>query len=94
MIVWSDTAKSHLLHLDEYLSERNPDAAEMQVYRIFSTIGTLEDLPLIGKPGRIAGTRELVVPATPYVVAYRIEDEVIQILAILHGAQRWPKSFS
>ena len=66
----------------------------MQVYRIFSTIGTLEDLPLIGKPGRIAGTRELVVPATPYVVAYRIEDEVIQILAIMHGAQRWPKSFS
>jgi addiction module RelE/StbE family toxin len=49
--------------------------------------------PIIGRLGRVSGTRELVIPETKYIVAYRIVDEVIHILAILHGAQRWPRHF-
>jgi toxin ParE1/3/4 len=46
-----------------------------------------------GRPGRVLGTRELVVSNSPFVVAYSIEKERIVILAIYHGAQQWPELF-
>lgn len=48
--------------------------------------------PALGRPGRVAGTRELVLPKTPYVVAYRIM-EAVEILAVMHGAREWPEGF-
>jgi len=50
-------------------------------------------MPKAGKIGRVAGTREIVVPGTSYLVAYRIVEDMLHILAILHGAQNWPESF-
>jgi toxin ParE1/3/4 len=44
----------------------------------------------MGRPGRIDGTRELVINSTPYIAAYRIEGETVRILRVLHGAQQWP----
>jgi plasmid stabilization system protein ParE len=46
----------------------------------------------IGRPGRISGTRELVLTAFPYIIAYRVTDR-IEILAMMHGARRWPDKF-
>jgi len=42
---------------------------------------------------RVAGTRELVITTTRYIVAYRIQKETVQVLAVMHGAQRWPRRF-
>jgi plasmid stabilization system protein ParE len=50
-------------------------------------------MPYIGRSGRIDGTRELVVSGTPYVVAYTVSGEKVTVLAVLHGARRWPESF-
>ena len=50
----------------------------------------LVDFPESGRPGRIAGTRELVIPRTPYVAAYVVLADRIRILRVLHGAQIWP----
>jgi toxin ParE1/3/4 len=94
MTIWSDQAKAQLLQIDEYLSERNPDAADSIANRIYSLIGTLEDFPLVGRSGRVAGTRELMVSATNYIVVYRLVDQAIHILAMMHGAQRWPQRFT
>ncbi|MCP3417984.1 type II toxin-antitoxin system RelE/ParE family toxin [Bradyrhizobium brasilense] len=41
-------------------------------------------------PGRVAGTRELVIPRTPYVASYLVDGETVRILRVLHGAQMWP----
>ena len=49
--------------------------------------------PQQGKPGRVAETRELVLAGTPYIVVYRIEGAQVQIIAVIHGAQRWPDTF-
>ena len=46
--------------------------------------------PEMGHPGRIDGTRELVISNTPYIAAYRIADNSVRILRVLHGAQQWP----
>jgi plasmid stabilization system protein ParE len=61
---------------------------------ILSFVGMLIRHPFAGPEGRVKGTRELVVARTPYIVAYRIHEAEIQILAVLHGAQRWPSAFS
>jgi addiction module RelE/StbE family toxin len=50
----------------------------------------LRDFPESGRPGRVAGTRELVVTGTPYVAAYQVTDTAVRILRVLHGAQQWP----
>jgi toxin ParE1/3/4 len=47
----------------------------------------------IGRPGRVPGTRELVIAKTPFVVPYRFQGETLQILRVLHGARRWPERF-
>jgi hypothetical protein len=47
-------------------------------------------MPLDRRPGRVANTRELVIRRTPYIVPYRVKGEVVQIITILHSAQRWP----
>jgi len=53
----------------------------------------LTTFPQSGRTGRIGGTRELVVPRTPFIVAYRIKDETIDILAVHHTSRRWPERF-
>jgi toxin ParE1/3/4 len=50
----------------------------------------LGEYPESGRPGRVRGTRELVVTGTPYVIVYRLETSAAIILRALHGAQRWP----
>ena len=73
-----------------YLADRNPWAAIDMGDAIEAAIERLIDYPHTGRPGRIRGTRELVVSGTPYVIAYRIEPGAILIVRLLHGAQRWP----
>jgi plasmid stabilization system protein ParE len=55
--------------------------------------GLRPNTPEIGPPGRVAGTRELVVSRTPYISAYQVADGEIVILDVLHGAQKWPGVF-
>ena len=48
--------------------------------------------PNMGRPGRIKATRELVIGRTSFIVAYRIKDNRIEILRVLHGSQQWPRN--
>jgi plasmid stabilization system protein ParE len=66
-------------------------AAAGQVARIVKAVATLPEFPQSGRPGRRAGTRELVVAKTPFVVAYRVRGDLVEILRVLHGARRWPR---
>ena len=92
-IVWTSQANVQLADLYEYISESNEPAADQQVAILLYATNTLSDFPEMGRPGRRRGTRELVVNGTPYIVAYRIRLTVIEILAVIHGARRWPRRF-
>jgi addiction module RelE/StbE family toxin len=85
-------ALQQLLSAHEYLQATSSSAAASQMKRILSSIDLLERFPSAGRRGRIAGTREMVVPRTPFIVAYAIIGKEIQVLAILHASQRWPES--
>jgi toxin ParE1/3/4 len=92
-IDWTRNAKAQLLKLDDFIFERSPKGAERVVNDIYDSVNLLQNLPFLGRDGRVKGTREIVISKTPYVVAYRIQRETIQILAVIHGAQRWPETF-
>ena len=90
---WTRLAASHLESVFEYLAQDNADAAGAAVDRILSAIEALERHPQMGRSGRVPRTQELVVTGTPFVVAYRVRKDRIEILAVLHGARRWPERF-
>ena len=76
-----------------HIAQDRPDAPERQVEPILAAAARLAQLPESGRPGRRAGTRELIVARTPYLVPYRIRGELIEVLRVLHGRQRWPDAF-
>ena len=93
-ILWSPEAIEDLTSLQAYIAEDGPAAARGVVLHIIHNIEQLlPDNPQMGRPGRIPGTRELVIPKTPFIVPYRLQRNVIQILRVYHGARRWPASF-
>ena len=58
---------------------------------IVESVETLTNQPHSGWPGRIDGTRELVVPGTPYVIPYRVRAGRLELIAVFHGKRKWPK---
>ena len=92
-IVWSPEAIEDLVSLRAYIAEDNPAATRRTVQHIVESIEQLlPDNPRIGRAGRVPGTRELVIPRTPYIVPYRLQRTTIQILRVYHAARRWPDS--
>jgi toxin ParE1/3/4 len=93
-IIWSPEAIQDLISLRAYIAEESPAGARRVVLRILHTVEPLlPENPHMGRPGRVAGTRELVVPQTPYIVPYRVQREAVQILRVYHSARLWPDSF-
>jgi toxin ParE1/3/4 len=89
-IVWTPRARQHLVNISAYIARDNPTAARQIVDRIRDAVVLLTTRPLMGRVGRINGTRELVIAGTPYIVAYRVRKGSVRILAVLHSSQRWP----
>jgi len=88
---WLRGALENLNAIGEYIAQDNPVAARETVLRIFDAIDAVaaDGNAQRGRPGRVPGTRELVV--TPhYLVPYRIKGETLQVLRVLHARQRWP----
>lgn len=93
-IVWTRKASRHLRAAFEYWDREGSSAsASLMLDRIFSAVELLERYPEAGRPGRIPGTRELVIVPTPFLIAYRTRRGAIEILALLHGARKWPDAF-
>ena len=87
---WRPAARGDLLDLVRYIARDNVSAALRMHDAITSAVEGLPTHPQRGRPGRMDGTRELVVPRTPYVVVYSASATTIEVLRVLHGARRWP----
>ena len=92
-VVWTTPALSDLDQIQDFIGRDSPAAA----YRVTSSIigkaaRLLADNPMIGRRGRVNGTRELVIAGTAYIVVYRVKQDV-EILAVVHGAREWPEGF-
>ena len=91
IIVWSPRAIAHLTELRAYIASDNPGAANRMGIALLAAVERLAQLPSLGRPGRVADYRELVVPGTPYVIPYRVRGNRLEVVAVFHGRQKWPK---
>ena len=93
-LVWTPAALDDLASLRAFIAEQDPAAAQRIALRTIHAVETqLLQSPEMGRPGRVAGTRELVITRTPFIVPYRLRGQAIQILRVYHGARRWPDNF-
>lgn len=89
-VIWTPRAIGHLIRLRRYIEKDSEANAALVARRIVRAVDLLEMHPEIGRPGRISGTRELVVPDTPYIIPYRVRRERLELIAVFHGRQKWP----
>jgi toxin ParE1/3/4 len=86
-IVWAAEARRQIHEIWHYIALDNLGGANRMFTRLVAAVEKLNHYPYLGRPGREA-SRELSVPGTPFIVIYRVQDEEIRIVTILHGAQR------
>ncbi|WP_374576705.1 type II toxin-antitoxin system RelE/ParE family toxin [Phenylobacterium sp.] len=89
-LVWAQYALEDRRAIYDHIELDDAHAAALVDIRITEAVARLIDFPESGRPGRVDGTRELVVGRTSCVVAYRVIGETVRILRVLHGAQLWP----
>ena len=93
MIVWTEQATQQLDQVREYIVlSKTPEVAFKVVLQILASIEQLARFPMLGRSGRVPGTRELVVVGTPFIAAYILQRDRIVVLAIYHGSQQWPEA--
>ncbi len=87
---WTEAAASDLERIADYLFSHAPNGAPRLIRSIYEAPETLLSFPHRGRPGKKAGTRELVLAPLPWIVVYTVTDDVVHVVRILNGAQRWP----
>lgn len=87
---WTTPATNDLYRIVQHIQEDNPAAALDVAQIIYDGCSSLKRFPYLGRKGRIDGCRELIFRGLPYIVVYRIQNEVVEFLRIYHGAQDWP----
>jgi addiction module RelE/StbE family toxin len=87
---WTEQAIADLTQIADYLFENTPERAPALVLSIYDAASKLPAFPRRGRPGRKAGTRELVVAPLPWLIIYRVTGEAIEILRVLPSARKWP----
>ncbi len=89
-VVWLKTALNNLDDIAAYISKENPAAAAQVAEAIVSQINQLKSQPALGRPGRVLGTRELVITNMHYLVPYRIRNNQVEILRVFHTSRKLP----
>ncbi|MFA7416531.1 MAG: type II toxin-antitoxin system RelE/ParE family toxin [Rhizobium sp.] len=89
-IRWTVRALRRLDEIGAYIEHDDPGAAARVIARLVASVDMLVELPAAGRIGRIAGTREIVLSDIPYIIPYRVRQD-IEIITVMHASQKWPK---
>ena len=90
-LLWTRVALGDMGEAYDFVAMDQPAAAKRVMMQVEGAVALPRRFPGMGRPGRVKGTRELVVVGTPFVVPYRVREDRIEILAVLHGSRRWPE---
>jgi toxin ParE1/3/4 len=89
---WSSESIHDLISLREHIAKHDPAAAKrVALHILYCVEHLLSEIPQLGVPGRVAGTRELIIPKTPYIVPYRVRGTTIEITRVYRSSRRWPE---
>jgi addiction module RelE/StbE family toxin len=91
-VKWTRKALDNLDKAVEYIAADKPTAASDVAQKILKATTRLADQPGMGRPGRVAGTRELIITGLPYILPYVEKEGTIFILRVMHTSMKWPKS--
>jgi toxin ParE1/3/4 len=87
---WLRKALKSLEQTYQFIAEDNPDAAVQIVLKIQAAVDQLEKFPMLGRTGRVKGTRELMISNSSFIVVYRVRGNTVQILRVLHTSKQYP----
>jgi toxin ParE1/3/4 len=94
VIKWTEQASQQLDRAHDYIALANSkEVATRITMQIVTSVQQLPAFPMAGRTGRVSGTRELVIPNTPFIAAYTIVQADIVVLALYHGARHRPEGF-
>ena len=93
LIKWLTLALADIEQIEAYIYKDNSSTANKVIQLIYNNIQYLLKHPDLGRPGRVPNTRELIIENTSYLVPYRVRENEIQILRILHSSMKWPDDF-
>lgn len=88
-VKWLRRAILDLEEAEAYLARDNPSAGAEVIFRIVRAVSILISQPGAGRPGRVIGTKELIVPGTPYIIPYRVKGDIVQVLRVYHTSRKW-----
>ena len=88
-VFWTSSAEQDRSHIIDHIGQDNPLAAIRMDELFAQWAGRLAAHPLLGKPGLIPGTRELI-PHENYRLVYEVQSNTVWILALVHTARSWP----
>jgi len=92
-VKWTRTALLNLDKAIQYIAEDRPMAAKEVGQKIWDSVKMLANHPGLGRPGRVSGTRELVMSGLPFILPYIQKEGILYILRVLHTSMKWPKNF-
>ncbi|MFM5887935.1 MAG: type II toxin-antitoxin system RelE/ParE family toxin [Dolichospermum sp.] len=90
-VKWLRQALRNLEQVRNYIIQDNPTAAQELIIKIQNAANQLEKYPFMGKSGRVEGTKELIISNSPYMIIYRVKEESVEILRILHTSKCYPE---
>ncbi len=90
LIKWTKAAERDFDDAVEYIAQDSPGAAADVARRIIGAADTLASHPGMGRPGRMKGVRELIVPGLPFILPYKEKANAIFILRVMHTSRKWP----
>jgi toxin ParE1/3/4 len=93
-IIWLTNARNDLKALRRYIACENPRIAAQIAKQVIDIVQHLADHPEMGHPGRIHNTRELIVSGTSYIIPYRVINNTVEVLRVLHAAMKWPIEYA
>ena len=92
-VKWLRIARANWDREAQYIARDDPSAAARVVFSITEAVERLQEYPGSGRPGRVLGTRELVVPDTCYIIPCRVRGNTQEVLRVFYAARRWPTRF-
>ena len=94
VVRWTSPAAKDLKEIVDFIEKDSTETARSVATKLFNSANSLDLMPNRGRPGRVKGTRELIVPGLPYLIVYRVVASAVHILRIYHGARNRPASIS
>lgn len=91
-LFWTTRAMREVTQAYDHIAGKSAAAATIVVGQIEDAATMLARHPHLGRVGRLEGTRELVVPVSPFIIVYRVRGGKVEILAVIHASRRWPET--